>query len=160
MPGLMSAIVAFTIATNSGLSVTVSFSSAPSRFLTTKTGPSTLSIVPRMRTVSCAEAGKATQTKAKQAAASVRGIMPDMVFLLGSNLRLKFFVGAPKAVSCWMQSRRFSCNPMLREFSRNETGSKFGSRLHRSRRCLYSILDPCVPHHFVPAFLLVVRSIR
>jgi hypothetical protein len=40
-------------------------------------------MVPRMRTVSCAEAGKARPTKAKQAAARVRDIMPDMVFLLG-----------------------------------------------------------------------------
>ena len=35
MPGLMSAIVDFTIATYRRVSVTVSFSSAPSRFLTT-----------------------------------------------------------------------------------------------------------------------------
>src|ERR1700727_1108164 len=101
MPGLISAVVAFTIATNSGLSVTVSFSSAPSRFLTTKTGPSMLSIVPRMRTVSCAEAGKATQTKARQAAArlrdiSVRGIMLDITFLLGFDLTAEFFAGPAK----------------------------------------------------------------
>src|ERR1700756_1089868 len=79
MPGLMSAIVDFTIATNSGLSVTVSFSSAPSRFLTTYTGPSTRSMVPRIRTVSCADAGKAMQIKAKLKAASVRCTIPYMM---------------------------------------------------------------------------------
>jgi hypothetical protein len=35
IPALMSAMVEGAIATNSGFSVTVSFSSAPSRFLTT-----------------------------------------------------------------------------------------------------------------------------
>jgi hypothetical protein len=47
-----------------------------------------LSIVPRMRTVSCADAGKVRQTNAKQVTArvrdiTVRDIMPDMDFLLG-----------------------------------------------------------------------------
>ena len=39
MPGLMSAIDDFTIATNSGLSVTVNLTSAPSRFLITINRP-------------------------------------------------------------------------------------------------------------------------
>ena len=56
MPGLMSLILAGMIATNSGLSVTVSLTSDPSRVLTTKTGPSMRSTVPRTRTVSSAEA--------------------------------------------------------------------------------------------------------
>jgi hypothetical protein len=38
-----------------------------------------------MRTVSCADAGKAMQIKAKLAAASVRCIVPDIVFLPCSN---------------------------------------------------------------------------
>jgi hypothetical protein len=38
--------------------------------------------VPRIRTVSCAEAGRVIQTKAKPRAATVGDIMPDMVFLL------------------------------------------------------------------------------
>jgi hypothetical protein len=42
-------------------------------------------MVPRTRTVSCADAGNAMQIKAKLAAASVRCIMPDIVFLPGSN---------------------------------------------------------------------------
>ena len=81
MPGLMSAIVDFTIATKSGLSVTVSFTSAPSRFLTTKIGPSTRSNVPRMRTVSCADTGNAAHIKAKLPAANARRVKFCIVIL-------------------------------------------------------------------------------
>src|SRR4051794_263279 len=78
MPCLMSAMVEGTIATNSGLSVMVSFNSAPSRFLTTKTGPSMRSTVPRIRTVSWAAAGKTIETEMKLAAASTRRDMRNM----------------------------------------------------------------------------------
>ena len=69
-------------------SVMRTFISAPSRDLTVSTGPSTLSMVPRMRTVGgcCAEAADPnTVTSASEA--STRGINEDifgMVFSLTS----------------------------------------------------------------------------
>src|SRR5882672_741427 len=50
-------------------------------------------MVPRTRTVSCADAGNAMQIKAKLAAASVRCIMPDIVFLPGFELTVEFSPG-------------------------------------------------------------------
>src|SRR5258708_26132242 len=84
VPGLMSATVDFTHATNSGLSVTVNLASAPSRFLTTKIGPSTRSIVPRMRMVSCADAGATAQIMARLAAPSARRVRVCMVSSLST----------------------------------------------------------------------------
>src|SRR5258708_27087199 len=67
-------------------------------------------MVPRTRRVSCADAGNAMQIKANLAAASVRCIMPDIVFLPGFELTDEFSPGwtgsflqmlVEEAVFCW-----------------------------------------------------------
>jgi hypothetical protein len=74
-------------------------------------------MVPRIRTVSCAEAGKAMQVKAKLAAASMRWSVLDIVILPGSELPADGSITGPKGRPAKCLKDASSATPVSPEYS-------------------------------------------